>query len=87
MWRIIILCLGLGTMGFVEAQSPYGRVSTSADAIFVDGKPLFLEGVDYSPYVAGDAPGGPIGNQAPLELTPKVSPSGVSRGSAISTSS
>jgi hypothetical protein len=33
------------------------------------------------------APAGPTGNQAPLEVTPRVSPSGVSRGSAISTSS
>ena len=33
------------------------------------------------------APGGPIGNQAPLEATPKDVPWGVSRSSAISTSS
>ena len=63
MWRIgILLCLGLAAAPSVGAQSPYGRVSTLGDSILVDGKPLFLEGVDYSPYVAGDAPGGPIGN-------------------------
>src|SRR5262245_45500976 len=36
-------------------------VTISADSILVGGSPLFLKGVDYSPYILGDDPGtGPI---------------------------
>ena len=56
----ILLCLGAAP--YLAAQAPFGRVSTSPDAILVDGSPLFLQGVSYSPLIAGDVPGGPIRN-------------------------
>ena len=56
----ILLCLGAAP--YLAAQAPFGRVSTSSDAILVDGSPLFLQGVSYSPFIAGDAPGGSMGN-------------------------
>src|SRR6185295_1793568 len=32
------------------------RIKTDGKRILVDGSPLFLKGVDYSPFIAGDAP-------------------------------
>ena len=53
----LLLCLGLGAAPFLEAQSPFGRISTSHDSILVDGSPIFLKGVCYSPSIGGDGPG------------------------------
>jgi len=43
------------------ARAAAPAIAANADNILIDGSPLFLKGVDYSPYILGDDPGtGPL---------------------------
>ena len=53
----VLFCLGLAWGGPGNAAENLPEIRADGDLITVDGEPIFLKGVCYSPFIAGDAPG------------------------------